>query len=304
MTPLTCRSLAWLSCLLVAAIAVAAPAGKAGKPQAPPVFARANLVAWCIVPFDGKQRTPAQRAEMMDRIGIERYAYDWRDPHLPTFEDELAQLKKHGIELTGVWFPESLDGNARILLDALAKHGVKTQLWVSSGASSVEAGANAIRTIAREAATIGCTVGLYNHGGWFGEPENQIRIIEQLKLEEISNVGLVYNLHHGHAHLDHFPKLLEQMKPYLLCLNLNGMVKEGDARGMKILPIGQGDLDLGLLKTIRDSGYEGPIGILNHTDEDAEARLLDNIEGLEWLVVQLDGEPAPGPRPQPRSWKP
>ncbi len=44
-------------------------------------------------------------------------------------------------------------------------------------------------------------MGLYNHGGWFGEPENQIAIIEHLKM---SNVGIVYNLHHGHDHVERF----------------------------------------------------------------------------------------------------
>ena len=43
---------------------------------------------------------------------------------------------------------------------------------------------------------------------------------------------------------------------------------------MQILPLGQGDLDLGLLKTIRDSGYHGPIGIIGHTMDDAEAVVL------------------------------
>ena len=39
-----------------------------------------------------------------------------------------------------------------------------------------------------------------------------------------------------------------------------------------------------LLQTIRDSGYRGPIGILGHTMDDAEARLKDNLDGLDWLV--------------------
>ena len=90
------------------------------------------------------------------------------------------------------------------------------------------------------------------------------------------------------------------MKPHLLCLNLNGMVKGGDKAGKKILPLGQGDLDLELLKTIRDSGYRGPIGILGHTQDDAEERLRDNLDGLDWLVPQLDGKPA-GPKPKPRT---
>ena len=93
------------------------------------------------------------------------------------------------------------------------------------------------------------------------------------------------------------------MKPHLLAINLNGMVENGDKTGKKILPIGQGTRDLEILRIIEKSGWRGPIGILNHTDEDAEARLQDNIEGLEWLVAQLRGR-EPGPKPKPRSWQP
>ena len=174
----------------------------------------------------------------------------------------------------------------------LKKHGIKTQLWVSMNGGSVkatpeeqkkriEAHAAAVKPIAEAAAKIGCTVALYNHGGWFGEPENQLAIIESLKLP---NVGIVYNLHHGHSHLERFAGLLEKMKPHLLALNLNGMVENGEARGKKILPLGQGDLDLGLLKTIAKSGWKGPIGILGHTSDDAEERLRDNLDGLGWLL--------------------
>src|SRR6185295_5632475 len=118
----------------------------------------------------------------------------------------------------------------------------------------------------------------------------------------VTNVGMVYNLHHGHEHLERFTPLLREMKPHLLALNLNGMTRDGDKVGQKILPIGQGDLDLGLLRVIRDSGWRAPIGVLNHTDEDAEARLRDNLDGLDWLVPQLEGRPA-GPKPRPKSWR-
>ena len=143
-----------------------------------------------------------------------------------------------------------------------------------------------IRPIAEAAAKAGCRVGLYNHGGWFGEPENQLAIIERLGRDGVANVGLVYNLHHGHAHLDRFPALLEKMKPHLLALNLNGMTRGGE----KILPLGKGELDLALLQTIRDSGWRGLIGILNHTDEDAETRLREYLDGLARLSAQLDNK--------------
>ncbi|HMF16334.1 MAG TPA: DUF6797 domain-containing protein, partial [Gemmataceae bacterium] len=272
------------------------------------LFARDNLVAWCIVPFDARKRGPEERADMLTRLGFKRFAYDWRGEHVPTFDAEMLALKKKGIRLEAFWFPAQLDKDARTILDLLKRHGIKTQLWITMGdpapaakkqADKIEAAARVLRPIALEADKIGCRVALYNHGGWFGEPENQIAIIEHLKL---ANVGIVYNLHHGHEHLGRFPELLKKMKPHLWALNLNGMVKDGDKVGKKILPIGQGDLDLGLLKAIQASGYRGPIGILGHTQDDAEDRLRDNLEGLDWLLPQLQGK-KPGPRPKPRTYK-
>ena len=272
------------------------------------LFGRDNLVAWCIVPFDAKKRGPEERAAMLKRLGFARFAYDWRAEHIASFDAEMEALKRHGIRLEAFWFPAQLNKDARTILDLLKRHQVKAQLWVTLGdpdpaakeqAAKIEAAARILRPIIEEASKIGCTVGLYNHGGWFGEPENQIALIEHLKRPE---VGIVYNLHHGHDHLDRFPALLKKMKPHLWALNLNGMVKDGDKVGKKILPLGQGDLDPKLLKIIHDSGYTGPIGILGHTMDDAEDRLRDNLDGLDWLLRLLYGED-PGPRPQPRTFK-
>mgnify|MGYP001107197703 CR=1 FL=1 len=204
-----------------------------------------------------------------------------------------------------------MNRESRIILDVLKRNEVKAQLWalldlgpnLVAGPEQdrrVKVAAEKLKPLAEEAAKIGCSVALYNHGGWFGEPDNQIAIVERLKGEGVSNVGIVYNLHHGHDHLDRFPALLTKMKPYLVSLNLNGMDPGGDKVGRKILPLGQGALDLQLLRTIRDSGYRGPIGILGHTMDDAEERLKDNLDGLDWLVLQLSGKSA-GPAPKPRT---
>jgi sugar phosphate isomerase/epimerase len=290
------------------AVVLIAIHGKTAEPPAQPLnaklYERNNLVAWCIVPFDAKKRSPAERVEMLKKLGFTKYAYDWRAEHLPTFDEEVRLLKKANIELTAVWFPAGLNADARTLLDIIKKHGVKTQLWITMGEPAgkeqkekVEAAAKAIRPIAAEAEKLGCSVALYNHGGWFGEPENQIAVIDSLKLK---NVGIVYNLHHGHDHLDRFPELLKKMLPHLMALNLNGTAKDGERLGRKILPLGQGELDLKLLKTIAESGYGGPIGILGHTQDDAEERLRDNLDGLDWLLPQLTGKQA-GPKPKYRT---
>ena len=261
------------------------------------LFAKSNLVAWCIVPFDAKKRGPEERAAMLERLGIHRFAYDYRSEHIPTFDAEMDALKRHHIELTAWWFPTALNDEAKLILDVLRRHKLSPQLWVMGGGGSartpaeqeknIEAEARRLRPIAEAAAKIGSKVALYNHGGWFGEPTNQLAILARLRADGLTNVGIVYNLHHGHEHLDRLPTLLAQMKPHLLAFNLNGMVRDGEKAGKKILPVGQGDLDVKILRMLHDSGWRGPVGILNHTDADAETRLRENLDGLNALLPRL-----------------
>lgn len=272
------------------------------------LFDRDNLVAWCIVPFDGRKRGPRERAEMLRSLGLKHFAYDWRTEHLPAFDQEIDELTQRGIALDAVWFPAALNDEAKAILAVLEKHRIHTQLWVmltdplpgsADQAPKVRAAAEHLRPVAEAAARIGCSVGLYNHGDWFGEPQNQIDIIHHLALP---NIGIVYNLHHGHDHVDRLPQLLQLMLPHLMAVNLNGMTPRGDRIGKKILPLAQGELDLLLLTIIRDSGYTGPIGILGHTDDDVELRLRDNLDGLAWLHAKMTGM-TPGPKPTPRTYR-
>ncbi len=259
------------------------------------IFARSNLVAWCIVPFDAKKRDSAQRAQMLDRLKLKRLAYDYRAEHVPTFDLEVETMKQHGIEVTAWWFPGSLNAEAQKILEVIARHKITPQLWITGGGAPtknaeeqqqrVQAEAKRIRPIAEAAAKLGCQVALYNHGNWFGEPENQIAIIQELKLP---NVGIVYNFHHGHEHIARFPELLKRMQPHLIALNINGMIPGGDKAGKKILTLGEGTEELAMLKTLKASGWQGPVGILNHrTELDAEVALRDNLAGLEKLVGKM-----------------
>jgi len=53
----------------------------------------------------------------------------------------------------------------------------------------------------------------------------------------------------------------------------------------KILDVGSGRHEAKLLKIVRDSGYTGRIGILDHrTQLDAELSLKANMDGLRKLV--------------------
>ena len=239
------------------------------------LFARTNLVAWCIVPFDAKKRGPEERAAMLEKLGIKKLAYDWRAEHIPTFDDEVMAMKRHGVEMTAWWFPGALNAEARAILDCIKRNRIHPQLWVmleggphlrldkafeptpEAQAAHAERMVVAAKPIAAEAAKLGCQVALYNHGGWFGVPENQIQIVERLKQEGVANVGIVYTQHHGHGEIDRFAELFPKMKPHLLALTLNGMFENGDLQGHELgtTPLGQGDQDLRLLRIIKDSGY-------------------------------------------------
>src|SRR5262245_39673417 len=83
----------------------AAGQGKDRPPSGREIFAPGNLVAWCIVPFDAKHRGPEERAQMLERLGLRRFAYDWRDEQIPTFDQELDALQRHRIRLEAFWFP-------------------------------------------------------------------------------------------------------------------------------------------------------------------------------------------------------
>ena len=52
------------------------------------------------------------------------------------------------------------------------------------------------------------------------------------------------------------------MQPYLLCLNINGMVHDGDKQGKLIQTLAQGDQELAMLRIVVQSGWRGPVGIL------------------------------------------
>lgn len=290
----------YFSALLLLGCLLALP----GTARAQGIFARDNLTAWCIVPFDAKKRGPEARAEMMARLGFKHFAYDWRGEHIPQFDEEIETLERWGIELKAWWFPAALDDTAKTILAALKRHNEHPELWVTMGGGDVECSPEeqkkrvaehvaALRPIVEAAAAQGLKVGLYNHESWFGEPENEIEILKQLNAP---NVGLVYNFHHGHQHIARFKEMFPKMLPYMLGVNLDGMVIDGEKNGKLILPLGVGDQELEMMRIVRDSGYTGPIGILGHTDNDAEMQLRDNLEGLDWLLAKLAGKD-PGPRP-------
>lgn len=305
------RRVAWLA----AFAHLAGPAAALAQPAAsPPNWARDRVQAWCIVPYDAKKRTPEERAKMLLDLGIRRYAYDWRPEHIPQFDREIEVMKANGIEITAWWFPTTLNENARTILAAIERGGIKPELWVmGTGApakSPAEQAARAkeeatrLRPIAEAAAKLGCKIALYNHGGWFGDPENQVDVLAQLRASGVTNVGIVYNFHHGHDHIRNFEKIWPRINGDVIAINFSGLVIDGDRKNQKILYLGEGDEELALMKIVRDSGWKGTIGILSHrTEFDAAETLKRNLDGYDRLVAQLAVEAAKPPLPKKQAKK-
>jgi hypothetical protein len=260
------------------------------------IYAKQNLVAWCIVPYDSRKRNAAERAAMLNKLGIQSFAYDWRANDLPLMDVELNTLRKSGIHLKSVWFwvngggKEMFDEANEVILSTLKKTNTRTELWVSfpenyfDGLSEEEKISKAVKVVRYthdRAAKIGCTIALYNHGAWFGEPANQVKVIEATGLK---NIGIVYNFHHAHLQLDYFDQILKVTKPYLTTVNLDGITPEGP----KILTLGEGTKEMEMMQKLKASGFKGNIGIIGHTEnEDVEAVLMRNIEGMKKLLASM-----------------
>ena len=156
-----------------------------------------QLYAWCIVPFDSMERSPTERIKCLSKLNITKYAYDWREKHLPEMATEWRLAQENGIEVMAVWMwiDERNDsigglssGNEK-LLAAIRDAGLQTQLWVSFHSNffagleqeaSVERGAAMIDYLCQRTDSLNLKIGLYNHGDWFGEPENQIELLKAL----------------------------------------------------------------------------------------------------------------------------
>ncbi len=261
-----------------------------------PYFKADNTFAWCIVPFDSEERTPAERLDMLSDLGITSYAYDWREKHLDEMASEIELAREKEIEILSVWLwidanndsVGHLSASNERVLKILEETGLKTTIWMSfnenyfANLAAVEAldkGIEMVRYISTRAQKVGGKVGLYNHGAWFGEPENQVAILKALP--EFS-IGLIYNFHHAHEQLVAYPDLVKLMKPYLWAVNLNGMKAEGP----KILPIGKGDKEQEMIQLLKDEGFDGPWGVLGHV-ETADVRLIleENLAGLQALEI-------------------
>jgi hypothetical protein len=328
MTCLVCALSVWTS---------AKSGGRLGRPAGESLWSHANLVAWCVVPFDARNRGPEERAQMLTKLGFTKFAYDWRPVHVPTFDEEIEALKRHGIDLLAWWFPlDAGDLAAKATLDLFKRHDVHPQLWFmlprkeadapaptnrpskmtpeesrqaylqtlrqdlavtpQQQVARVKQEADRVNALVKLAAPYGCKVELYNHNGWSGMMENQLAVIQRLRELGVTDVGMVYNFSHArdefHDDTANFAALWRKIKPYVVVVNITGTCMDGTS-----IYLSQGDRELEMMRSIQDSGWRGPIGLIAEKGGDAEITLQNNLAGLDWLAAELKRAGSGGSRP-------
>jgi sugar phosphate isomerase/epimerase len=158
--------------------------------------------------------------------------------------------------------------------------------------------ADRIKHIVEVAAGYGCKVALYPHNTWFGIMDNEVAILHRLKELGVTGVGIVYNFNHArdedHDDTKNFPAIWKMIQPYVVAVNVTGIRHPNEL----IYP-GQGDSELEMMRTIQQSGWRGPVGIIAEKGGDAEVTLRNYLTGIDWLAAEIARPGSGGPRPFP-----
>ena len=204
-------------------------------------FRTENLIPWSIVAFDKLERTPSERVAMIKNLGFSQYAFGGRKKHVETMVDELNIAKSEGIKISAVWLyinnKDTLTALKRaneMVFESLKATGLSTQIWVGIDAEffegltqsqSLKKAQDMISYLSEKAQKVNCKIALYNHGGWFGDPKNQLEIMKRLPQYDI---GIIYHFRHKHAHpqLENYGSIIKQILLFLWCDTLNGIKKE------------------------------------------------------------------------------
>lgn len=290
--------------LLTAALCLSAmtTAGVAGQaPATRSAFAKSNLHAWAYEEYDAVTRTPAERAQVLKKLGITRAGFVGRNvTRMNEFDAYVNAYREHQIELVAAWTPINTDApleepHIKMFLDGVDRHRLQVQWWVTlerfeervPEPERVAAAVKLVRTVLGEATKRGLRLAIYGHGrdAWFTQPENEIAILEALAATPgTPRVGIAYNFHHAHSQLDRFATVFPKLAPHLIAVNLNGM----KAAGPMIVPIGEGDREQEMIALIHKSGYRGPVGILAHTRTmDAAVVFERNMAGLRKILAAI-----------------
>ena len=237
-----------------------------------PAGAKTNaFFPFCIDTHDAKKRNLEQQAALLKELGYDGVGHLWLNnipERLKTLDD--AGLKLFQITMTVDITPgkPAYDPKFKEIIPLLKGRGVQFLLLMNGLKPSDPAGdaraVEIIREMAALAADSGAQILLYPHSYmWMERIEDAVRVADKV---DRPNVGVMFNLCHWlrvSKDRDYKSRLAKAM-PRLWAVSISGADEFDDKPGWAhyIQPLGRGSFDmLAFLKTLRQLGYTGPIGL-------------------------------------------
>ncbi len=263
-----------------------------------PAF-RCPFFAFCMDTHDAKKRNLDEQAQMLKELGYAGAGHLWLDG----VPERLKTLDQCGLQLFQVYVRVSMDAKQpkydprlREVVNLLKGRptilGVLMSGMKSSDSSGDARAVEVLREISDMAAESGIRVALYPHtGDWIEKVEDAVRVVQKV---DRKNVGVMFNLCHW-MKVDKsrdYKRVLAAAMPHLFVVSINGADTDGENWDRLIQPLDRGSFDLyGFLKTLRDLGYAGPIGLQCYgIPGDAREHLAGSIAAWRKLTIRLDAE--------------
>jgi sugar phosphate isomerase/epimerase len=227
---------------------------------------------FCIDWHDARKRTYKEQAQMLKELGYEGVGHIWLDgvaERLKTLDD--AGLRLFQITMTVDLAPGKTPYDAARFKDVLALvKGRQMQFdlllngMTPSDAAVDPRAVEILREMSDLARDSGAQLLIYPHvGSWVERIEDSVRVADKV---DRPNVGVMFNLCHWlrvDKQRDYKP-LLRKALPRLWAVSINGADEHdsGNTWEHYIQPLDKGSFDVGgLLKTLKELGYRGPIGL-------------------------------------------
>jgi sugar phosphate isomerase/epimerase len=282
-----------LSLFLGAALLIPAVASE-------PSGAKTNaFFAFCIDTHDAKKRNLEQQATLLKELGYDGVGHLW----LNNIPERLKTLDAAGLKLFQITMTvditpgkQAYDPKLKEVMPLLKGRGVQFLLLMNGMKPSDPAGDARAVEIIREMAALardsGAQVLLYPHSYmWMERIEDAVRVAEKV---DRPNVGVMFNLCHWlRVSKDrNYKPLLAKAMPRLWAVSISGADEFDDQPGWAhyIQPLGRGSFDmLAFLKTLRQLGYTGPIGLQCFgIPGDVRDNLAESIKAWRGYCTRMD----------------
>ncbi|HWW01965.1 MAG TPA: TIM barrel protein [Candidatus Acidoferrum sp.] len=279
--------------------AVEVPTNAPPQPASAPGQGGYPFFPFCIDWHDAKKRSFEQQAEMLKELGYPGVGHIWLD----RVEERIKTLDAAGLRLFQITMvvevaPGKTPYDARRFeqVCALIK-GRQVQFCLllngmkSSDPSIDPQAVEILRGMSDQARDSGAQLLLYPHqNSWVERIEDAVRVADKVNRP---NVGVMFNLCHWlrvDKSRDYRP-LLKQAMPRLWAISINGADDFDEKPGWDryIQPLDKGTFDVGkLLKTLKDLGYRGPIGLQCYgIGGDAREHLTRSLAAWQKLSANL-----------------